>query len=65
MQTILIQSDSKATQKLIIDLAKVLGNKVKVIENSILEDILFGSIIEEAKTNTLVPKDKIIKLLRK
>ncbi|MCP9763227.1 hypothetical protein [Lacihabitans soyangensis] len=60
MATIIIQTESKSTTKLMLDLAKKLGEKTSVLSKDIEEDLIFGSMIEKAKTNKLVSKESIL-----
>lgn len=65
MATIIIQTESKSTTKLMLDLAKKLGEKASVLSKEIEEDLIFGSMMEKAKTNKLVSKDSILNSLMK
>ena len=60
MATIIIQTESKSTTKLMLDLAKKLGEKASVLSKDIEEDLIFGSMMEKAKTNKLVSKESIL-----
>jgi hypothetical protein len=60
MQTILIQTKSKGTQKLLIELAKKLGNRVSILDDTIAEDLAFGAMMKEAKTGKNVSKLDIV-----
>ena len=60
MATIIIQTESKSTTKLMLDLAKKLGEKASVLSKEIEEDLVFGSMMEKAKTNKLVSKESIL-----
>ncbi len=63
MQSILIQTNSKSTQKLLIQLAQKLGNKVSILKPSMVEDLAFGTMIQDAKTGKTVSKKSIVSLL--
>ena len=65
MATIIIQTKSKSTTKLMLDLAKKLGEKASVLRKDIEEDLIFGSMMEKAKTNKLVSKESILNSLMK
>lgn len=65
MATIIIQTESKSTTKLMLDLAKKLGEKASVLRKDIEEDLIFGSMMEKAKTNKLVSKESILNSLMK
>ncbi|MCP9767993.1 hypothetical protein EGI22_08715 [Lacihabitans sp. LS3-19] len=60
MATIIIQTESKSTTKLMLDLAKKLGEKASVLSKDIEEDLIFGSMIKKAKTNKLLSKESIL-----
>jgi len=60
MATIIIQTKSKSTTKLMLDLAKKLGENASVLSKDIEEDLIFGSKIKKAKTNKLVSKESIL-----
>ena len=64
MQSILIQTNSKSTQKLLIQLAQKLGNKVSILKPSLIEDLAFGTMIQDAKTGKTVSKKSIVSLLK-
>lgn len=64
MQSILIQTNSKSTQKLLIQLAQKLGNKVSILKPSMIEDLAFGTMIQDAKTGKTVSKKSIVSLLK-
>jgi hypothetical protein len=65
MATIIIQTESKSTTKLMLDLAKKLGEKASVLSKDIEEDLVFGSMMEKAKTNKFVSKESILNSLMK
>ncbi len=64
MQSILIQTNSKSTQKLLIQLAQKLGNKVSILKPSMVEDLAFGTMIQDVKTGKTVSKKSIVSLLK-
>ena len=64
MTTMMIQSDKKKS-KLIANLVKELGGKVLKIDKDILEDIALGEMMNNEKTNELVPRDLIMQKLRR
>ena len=64
MQSILTQTNSKSTQKLLIQLAQKLGNKVSILKPSMIEDLAFGTMIQDAKTGKTVSKKSIVSLLK-
>ena len=65
METILIQTASKSTRKLLIDLAKKMGENVQLLDKEIAEDFAFGKMMNKAKTGKLVSKENILKALSK
>jgi hypothetical protein len=60
METIIIQTKSKSTTKLLIELAKKLGEKAQVLDKEISEDLAFGKMMTEAKTGQIVSKESIL-----
>ena len=65
METILIQTESKSTRKLLMDLAKKLGEKVKILDSEIAEELAFGKMMQQAKTGKTVSKQSILTQLSK
>lgn len=65
METIIIQSQSKSTSKLLIELAKKLGEKVQVLDKEVSEDLSFGKMMAQAKTGKTVSKESILAELSK
>jgi len=65
METILIQTESKSTKKLLIDLAKKMGEKVQILDKEIAEDLAFGKMMQKAKTGKTVSKKNILEALAK
>ncbi len=65
METILIQTDSKSKLKLFMDLAKHLGENVRVLDKEIAEDLALGKLMQQSKTGKLVSKEKIMDQLNK
>lgn len=65
METILIQTESKSTGKLLMELAKKLGEKVKVLDAETAEDLAFGKMMQQAKTGKTVSKKSILSQLSK
>ena len=65
METIVIQTASKSKLKLFMDLAKHLGENVKVLDKEIAEDLALGKLMQQSKTDKLVSKEKIMAQLNK
>ena len=65
METIIIQTASKSKLKLFMDLAKQLGENVKVLDKEIAEDLAFGKLMKHSKTGKLVSKESIMNQLNK
>lgn len=63
MATILLEGKSASTIKLLMELAKKLGVKMTIIDNSDIEDMKLGQFMDEARTNTLVEEEEILKKL--
>ena len=59
METILIQTASKSKMKLFLDLAKQLGENVKVLDKEIAEDLALGKLMQQSKTGKYVSKESI------
>jgi hypothetical protein len=65
METLLIQTQSKSTSKLLIDLVKKMGDKAQVLSPEIAEDLAFGWMMSQEKTGNKVSKSSIIAHLSK
>ena len=59
METIIIQTKSKSTKKLLFELAKKLGGRAETSDKETAEDLAFGKMMEQSKTGVLVSKDSI------
>jgi hypothetical protein len=64
MDTILIQTHSKSTTKLLLDLSKKLGEKARILDAEIAEDLAFGNMMDKEKTGKTVSKDAILAILQ-
>jgi hypothetical protein len=60
METIIIQTQSKSTTKLLIELARKLGEKAQILDKEISEDLAFGKMMAQAKTGKTVSKESIL-----
>ncbi len=63
METIIIQTQSKSSRRLLLELAKKMGEKAVVLDKEIADDLLFGKMMEEKKTGNLVSKENILSIL--
>jgi transcriptional regulator with XRE-family HTH domain len=64
MQTIVLEGKSKTDLKLLADLARKLGIKVKYLSKEEKEEIGLISAIEQGSTGEYVDTDEFIKKLR-
>jgi hypothetical protein len=62
MSTIVIQADAKSS-KLLSELAKKLGGKVLSLKDEQYEDFVFGTFMDNVKTNETVSREIIMKQL--
>ena len=60
METIIIQTQSKSTKKLLLELAKKMGEKALVLDKDTAEDLLLGKMMNEKKTGKLVSKESVL-----
>ena len=65
METLLIQTQSKSTSKLLINLVKKMGDKVQVLSPEVAEDLAFGWMMSQEKTGKKVSKSSILECLSK
>lgn len=63
MSALIIKADKKS-KKILSDLVKKLGGNVMSINDDQLEDLVFGKMMEEAKTGETVSKEEVIKSLQ-
>ena len=63
MDTIVIQTHSKSTTKLLVELARKLGEKAQVLDREVAEDLALGEMMKREKTGVLVSKQAIVALL--
>ncbi len=65
METVILNSKSKSDIKLLLDLAKIIGIKTRILSESEIEEIGLSYAIEEGRTKQYVDTEKFIKQLRK
>ncbi len=65
MQTVILNSDSKSDLKLLLDLAKKIGIKSRVLSDTEIEEMGLVNSIITGRTNTYVDNAAYIKKLRK
>ncbi len=63
MSALIIESKNPENLKILSSLAKMLGDQVKAIDVEEIEDLLFGKMMENAKTGEKVSRDSIMKSL--
>ena len=64
MATLIIESSDPKNVKLLTELAKKLGDRVKSINASETEDLLLGDLMTAVKTGEYVDKVDVMKVLR-
>jgi len=65
METVILNSDSKSDLKLLIDIAKKIGVKSRVLSESEIEEIGLANSIRLGRTNEYIDTATFIKKLRK
>jgi hypothetical protein len=65
MQTAILNSKSKSDMKLLLELAKKLGVKTKIMTESDLEDIGLANSIKTGRTKEYIDNAEFLKKLRK
>jgi len=65
MEAVILNSDSKSDMKLLLELAKKIGIKARVITESEIEDIGLASAIKQGRTNEYIDNEAFLKKLRK
>lgn len=65
MQTILLNSDSKSNLKLLAEMAKKIGVKVKFLSEDDLEDMGMLKAMKQGRTNKTISSQEFVKQLRK
>ena len=63
MNALLIKTDY-TTNKILMSLAQKLGASVHVVKEAQYEDLIFGEMIESAKTNINVSREEVLKKLK-
>ena len=64
MATLIIESSDPKNVKLLAELAKKLGDRVKSINATEMEDLLFGDLMESVKTGEYINKADVMGALR-
>ncbi|MBS1537295.1 MAG: hypothetical protein JST20_06060 [Bacteroidetes bacterium] len=59
METIVIQTQSKSTSKLLVELAKKLGEKAHVLDKDIAENLVLGEFMQQEKTGQMVSNKRL------
>jgi hypothetical protein len=65
METLIIQTQSKSTSKLLVALVQKLGDKVNVLDKDIADDFAFGLMMQAEKTGRNISKESILAALSK
>jgi hypothetical protein len=65
METLLIQTKSKKTSQLLMDLSKEMGVKYKKIDDKDLEDYFIKRSIDEGRKSGYTTRDKVMNALKK
>ena len=65
MEAVLLNSDSRSDMKLLLDLAKKIGIRARVITESEIEDIGLANAIKQGRTNEYIDNDAFLKKLQK
>ena len=65
MEAVLLNSDSKSDMKLLLELAKKIGIRARVITESELEDIGLINAIRQGRTEKYIDNESFLKKLRK
>ncbi len=65
METLLIQSRSKKTSQLLMDLSKEMGMKYKKIDDKDLEDYFMKKSIDEGRKSGYTTREKVMNALKK
>jgi len=63
MRTVILNADSQSDLNLLLQFAKRLGIKAKVLSKEEMEDHIFGQMMDEEKTGEIVSRDEIMKKL--
>jgi len=64
MEAIVIRSKSSDNLKLLVELAKKLGESVTSLTDEQMEDFAFGNLMKKAKTGKNVSRETIMRQLR-
>ena len=65
METAILNSDSKSDMKLLLDLAKKIGIRTRIMTESEIEDLGFVNSIKHGRTKEYIDNEMFLKKLRK
>ncbi|HOT15705.1 MAG TPA: hypothetical protein PK252_13180 [Bacteroidales bacterium] len=65
METAILNGDSKSDMKLLLELAKKLGIKARIMSESEIEDMGLVDAIKQGMTNEYVDNNEFLKKIRK
>ena len=65
MKAILFEGESESTLGLLLELAKKLGIKTRLLSDSEEEDIQLGLLMKEVKTGKLASRNEVVDKLKK
>jgi hypothetical protein len=65
MDIVILNSNSKTDLKLVLDIAKKIGIKATILNESEIEDIGLAKAIKQGKTGKYIDSKSFIKKLRK
>lgn len=65
MQSVLLNSDSKSNLKLLTEMAKKIGVKVKFLSEEDMEDMGLLKAMNNSRTNKTISSKEFVKSLRK
>ena len=65
MQTAILKSDSKTDLKLLLELAKKIGIKARVLSDSEIEDMGLANAMKEGETKEYIDTTAYLKKLRR
>ena len=63
MAALIIESNKPENLRLLAEIAKKMGDKTQTISLNDMEDLIFGEMINEAKTSNTVSREDVMKKL--